>query len=140
MPATTRKPAIERRQFVRVPARCHITAERIQFTARLSTQSVAETRNLGTGGLLFVSNQEFSPDDLCKVIITLRDTTGTPSTDSDTSGDDCTAIVAVCRVVHSRRRNNGSFEVGVRFESVHEEDINDLRKFIERYQPKTTVS
>ncbi len=120
----------ERRRFVRVPAKCHVIADRIHYSAKADTKTLAEARNISANGVLFVSEQEFHADEQFKVAICLgRDKSGRVKL-TDCHDAATAELTAVCRVVRSKKLPDGMFEIGAEFERVYQEDLLGLKDFL----------
>jgi hypothetical protein len=129
--ATTTTPQVsERRRFVRVPTNCHVIADRIHYSAKVDTKTLAEARNISANGLLFVAGNDFQLDEQFKVAICLsRDKSGKVRL-TDCGDSEKAPLTAICRVVRSKRLSDGMFEIGAEFERVYQEDLLGLKDFL----------
>ena len=129
--ATTADPTVkERRRFVRVPTNCHVVADRIHYAAKADTKTLAEARNISANGLLFVAEHDFHLDEQFKVAICLdRDKSGKVQL-TDCADSENAPLTAICRVVRSKRLEDGMFEIGAEFERVYQEDLLGLKDFL----------
>ncbi len=129
--ATSTRPQVkERRRFVRVPTNCQVIADRIHYSAKTDTKTLAEARNISASGLLFVAEHEFHVDEQFKVAICLSQNKSGKVQMTDCSDSDRAPLTAVCRVVRSRKLPDGMFEIGAEFERVYQEDLLGLKDFL----------
>jgi c-di-GMP-binding flagellar brake protein YcgR len=130
--SATRSVVKNRRQFVRVPAHCRLTAQKILFAAKADTETLCEARNIGAGGLMFVAKSDYHKDDMFKMTITIpRWKKHHPQFLRVYENDIDSQLTAVCQVTRSRKLQDGTFEVGAKFVNIYEDDRVGLQRFIE---------
>ncbi len=133
MTVTANKPIVKnRRQFVRIPAHCRLTAQKILFAAKANTETLGEARNIGAGGLMFVAKCDYHKDEMFKMTITIpRWKRHHPQFLRIYENDMDSELTAVCQVTRSQQLPDGSFEIGAKFVNIYEDDRIGLQRFIE---------
>ncbi len=133
MTVSSTKPAVKnRRQFVRIPAHCRLTAQKILFAAKADTETLGEARNIGAGGLMFVAKCDYRKDDMFKMTITIpRWKKHHPQFLRVYENDVDSELTAVCQVTRSTRLPDGTYEIGAKFINIYEDDRIGLQRFIE---------
>jgi hypothetical protein len=133
MTVTATKPGVKnRRQFVRIPNHCKLTAQKILFAAKADTETLGEARNIGAGGLMFVAQREYHKDEMFKMTITIpRWKKQHPQFLRVYENDIDSELTAVCQVVRTERMPDGNYEIGAKFINIYEDDRLGLQRFIE---------
>jgi c-di-GMP-binding flagellar brake protein YcgR len=130
--STSQTTTKNRRQFLRIPAQCRIVAQKILFSAKADTETLGEARNIGAGGLLFVSKAGYHKDDLFKVTISLPRWKKHHPQFLRVYEDDITSpMTAVCQVTRTEQLPDGTYEIGAKFVNIYEDDRTGLQRFIE---------
>ncbi|MCK4856669.1 MAG: PilZ domain-containing protein [candidate division Zixibacteria bacterium] len=123
---------VNRRQFIRIPAHCQVVVQKILFSAKGDTEAWGKVKNIGAGGILFISEKECRPDDMLKVTITLPGWKKHHPQFLRVYEDDITPpMTAVCQVLRSMKLDDGQYELAAKFINVYEDDLTGLQRFIE---------
>lgn len=130
--AATKSVVKNRRQFVRIPNHCKLTAQKILFAAKADTETLGEARNIGAGGLMFVAKHDYHKDDMFKMTITIpRWKKQHPQFLRVYENDIDSELTAVCQVTRAVQLTDGTYEVGAKFINIYEDDRIGLQRFIE---------
>lgn len=121
-----------RRRFIRVPARCSVSSQRILFFARGDSAAWGEAKNIGAGGILFTCDRDRRKNDLLKVSLALptRRSTHSHVPGFEDEAENQTAVTAVCQVLRSRKLPDGKYEVAVKFVNILQDEMAGLKRFI----------
>jgi c-di-GMP-binding flagellar brake protein YcgR len=133
MTTISTKPVVKnRRQFVRIPAHCKLTAQKILFAAKADTETLGEARNIGAGGLMFVAACDYHKDEMFKMTISIpRWKKHHPQFLRVYENDVEAELTAVCQVTRTRQMPDGTYEVGARFVNIYEDDRVGLQRFVD---------
>lgn len=129
---STKSEVKNRRQFVRIPAHCRLTAQKILFAAKADTETLGEARNIGAGGVMFIAKNDYHKDEMFKMTITIpRWKKHHPQFLRVYENDIDSQLTAVCQVTRTHKMPDGTYEVGARFVNIYEDDRVGLQRFVE---------
>jgi len=120
----------DRRKYVRIPAQHVLRCERYTIP-RVAERKEATSLNLSAGGILFVSAAEFKKGELLRIELELDNW---EKYKAEFYKPDQTAssrpFVVIGTVVHSEKRQDEKFDIGVNFSGMDEGHRWALMKYL----------
>ncbi|PJB78598.1 MAG: hypothetical protein CO090_06610 [Acidobacteria bacterium CG_4_9_14_3_um_filter_49_7] len=120
----------ERRKFKRLPKSASLKVQRLSFEDQ-PAQHVTLYKDLGGGGMLFESEVAYEKGTLLKIQAMVPGWGGYIRNFKRTEDNEKHALVTVAEVVRVEAINGKSFEIGVHFVNIYENDHRALIEYVD---------